>query len=134
MKHVTLTIEFDVEEDDLAEHRGNDSFEHALDGLRTDLEFDVKADWPGENFKVTAEVEVEPAPKPSKTPGHVITVLHVNLDPEKNDLAGRIVTCSCGRRWGVDGLKAQKPFRSAPLAGRVGDVHLHRVEHGIKED
>jgi len=132
-RHVKILIELDVDEEIITDMCTEDDFDHALERMRSNIQYDVKIDWPGENFKVTADYDRDPEPKPSKTPGHAITIMHVNLT-EKNDLDGRLVTCSCGRRWGVDGLNGMKPFHDGALASRVGDIHLYRVEHGIKEE
>jgi hypothetical protein len=129
-RHVKILIELDVDEEIITDMCTEDDFDHALERMRSNIQHDVKIDWPGENFKVTADYDRDPEPKPSKTPGHLINLVKISLT-NQNDLSGRMPKCSCGAWWGVDGYQGKKPFRSEALAQRIGDVHLYHVEHGI---
>lgn len=130
VRHVTMTIEFDVDDEDVSDQCTGSDFDHVLENLRGNLQLDIESDWPGTGFKVTVDYDRDPELRPSRTPGHLINLVKINLT-DQNDLGGRMPKCACGLWWGVDGVRGKVPFHSEALAQRVGDVHLYHVEHGI---
>lgn len=131
MKDVTLIVKFKVDEDAVIDFNGLYLSDYA-EAMAVDVKDIIQADWHVEDLTVTAEVETEPEPPKSDTPGHLITLVKVNLT-DYNDLTGIFPTCACGKKWGVDGETAYKPFRSQELAQRVGDLHIYKVKKGIEE-
>lgn len=131
---VQMLVEFEATEEELEELRPEHGWREGLDYTADDLQADLQADWPGKNHRVTVLLDVKPEPvgDPDLV-GHAITLVAVNLT-EKNDLAGTVVTCACGKRWGIDGQTARKPFRNESLAKRAGDLHLYRIKNKIPEE
>jgi hypothetical protein len=127
MKHVRIVIEGDFDEDGLTVPEDGVDFEQAMQRLVDDIQYDVEADWPGKNFKISYEIEADPVPPKSKTPGHLVTMV-VTADE------GWQPWCSCGWKLGLDGVGGKVGFKSDALAARLGDKHLWDVEQELKGD